>query len=406
MHWPLSSDNQESSAPACLNAVTSRLPSIAPDAALTETARQIGFAQCVQAIRNVLATTPVGWLLVAWFAWSRTPHAYVVAWLGGFLCTWATGLLLLRSIVRAGPDRVRHGARLLAIVVLDAVSWGALGWLLVGWDRTLDPWLGAVLCGVAAVNAPVYITYYRAYVALMVSIWATVELAALLRPGHPVGTELVFGMTIFCGLLLHHMRAIARRVLDGIVLQLNNASLARQLSEALLLVQAEAETDVLTGAPNRRALDELLRHQVQIAAATTRPFSVLLLDIDHFKLVNDTHGHGAGDDTLRAFAQRVREHLRQGDTCARYGGEEFVVVLPGTTLVAALEVAERLRHGVAEVSLISVPLVRTTVSIGAAQHRAGETAEQLMARADTAVYAAKRGGRNQVRVPAEEPASA
>ena len=379
-------------------------PPIVPDAELTETARQIGFGQCVHALRNVLATTPVGWLLVAWFAWSRTPHVRVVAWLAGFFCTWVIGLLMLRSITRAKPELAAHGRRLMGIAVLDGVSWGAVGWLLVGWDRTLDPWLGAVLCGVAAINAPVYITYYRAYAALMVSIWATVELAAALRPGHPVGTELVIGLTIFCGLLLHHMRTIARRVQDGIGLQLNNASLARQLSEALLLVQAEAETDVLTGAPNRRALDELLRHQVQIAAATGRAFSVLLLDIDHFKLVNDTHGHGAGDDTLRAFAQRVREHLRQGDTCARYGGEEFVVVLPGTTLVAALEVAERLRYGVAEASLIAEPLVRTTVSIGAAQHRVGETAEQLMARADTAVYAAKRGGRNQVRVPAEAPA--
>jgi diguanylate cyclase (GGDEF)-like protein len=166
-------------------------------------------------------------------------------------------------------------------------------------------------------------------------------------------------------------------------------------------VRHEAETDALTGQPNRRALDELLKQQVGVARATGRTFSVLLLDIDHFKLVNDTHGHGAGDDTLRAFAQRVREHLRQGDTCARYGGEEFVVVLPGTTLVAALEVAERLRQGVADASLMSVPLVRATVSIGAAQHTTGETVEQLLARADSAVYAAKRGGRNQVRVPEE-----
>ena len=106
-----------------------------------------------------------------------------------------------------------------------------------------------------------------------------------------------------------------------------------------------------------------------MAQATGRAFSVLLLDIDHFKLVNDTHGHGAGDDTLRAFAQRVREHLRQGDTCARYGGEEFVVVLPGTTLVAALEVAERLRQGVAEASLMASRWCAPPVSIGAAQSR-------------------------------------
>ena len=384
------------------------LPTAAPsngqsDADLAAVALEIGFAQCAHGLRGVLLTTPLGWVLVAWFAWARAPHAHVLAWLGGFLCSWLVTLALLRSVVRAGPGLRRHHRRLATIAALDGVAWGSIGWLLVGYSGTLDPWLGAVLCGVAAVNAPVYITYYRAYATLIAAIWATVELAALLRPGHPVGAELVLGMTIFCGLVAYHMRAIARRVLDGIGLQLRNESLARQLSAALELVQHEADTDVLTGQPNRRALDELLRQQVRMAAMTGRAFSVLLLDIDHFKAVNDTHGHGAGDDTLRAFAQRVREHLRQGDTCARYGGEEFVIVLPGTTLAAALEVAERLRQGVADASLISVPLVRTTVSIGAAQHRAGESPEQLLARADAGVYAAKRGGRNQVRVPADEP---
>ena len=146
---------------------------------------------------------------------------------------------------------------------------------------------------------------------LMASIWATVELAALLRPGHPVGTELILGMTIFCGLLTSHMRTIARRVLDGIGLQLRNASLARQLSAALQLVQHEAGTDALTGQPNRRALDELLRQQVSVAQATGRAFSVLLLDIDHFKLVNDTHGHGP------ATTPCARSRSACASTCAR-----------------------------------------------------------------------------------------
>jgi len=380
--------------------------STAPDAApadLAEVAREIGFAQCANALRGVLLTTPAGWLLVAWFAWGRAPHSHILAWLGGFLCSWLATLALLRSVVRAGPVLRRHRGSVLAIAAFDGLAWGAMAWLIVGYDGTLDPWLGAVLCGVAAVNAPVYITFYGAYATLIAAIWTSVELAALLRPGHPVHMELVLGLTIFCGLVAWHMRAIARRVLEGIGLQLRNESLARQLSSALQLVQQEAETDVLTGQPNRRALDELLRQQVRMAGMTGRAFSVLLLDIDHFKAINDTHGHGAGDDTLRAFAQRVREHLRQGDTCARYGGEEFVVVLPGTTLPAALEVAERLRQGVAEASLISVPLVRATVSIGAAQYVAGESPDQLLARADAAVYAAKRGGRNQVRVPTDEP---
>lgn len=371
----------------------------AADPELAEVAKEIGFGQCVHGLKSVLMTTPVGWLLVAWFAWSRAPHAHVLIWLGGFVSSWLVGLALLRSIVRAGPQRLRHASRLLTVAILDGVAWGSMAWLIVGYSSTLDPWLGAMLCGVAAVNASVYISYFRAYAALMASIWITLELAELIRPGHPVGAELAVGMTVFCALITYHMSSIARRVLDGICLQLTNASLASQLSEALKLVQHEAETDSLTGQPNRRALDELLRQQVSIAQRDGRVFSVLLLDIDHFKLVNDTHGHGAGDDTLRAFAERVREHLRQGDTCARYGGEEFVVVLPGTTLETALEVAERLRQGVADATLLSVPLVRATVSIGAAQHVPGESAEQLLVRVDTAVYAAKHGGRNQVRVP-------
>ena len=371
------------------------------DADLAEVTQDIGFAQCVQALKRLLLATPVGWLLVAWFGWSRAPHDRMLCWLGGFFCAWLLSVVLLRSMAREGPSRARHKQRLMTIAMLDGLCWGSVVWLVAGFSATLDPWLGAVLCGVAAVNAPIYITYFRAYAALMGTLWATVMLASLLRPAHAVEQELMYGMTIFCGLLTYHMRTIAQRVLDGIGLQLSNASLAGQLSAALQLVQHEAGTDALTGQPNRRALDELLKQQVNMAHSTGRAFSVLLLDIDHFKLVNDTHGHGAGDDTLRAFVQRVREHLRQGDTCARYGGEEFVVVLPGTTLVAALEVAERLRHGVAEASLMSVPLVRTTVSIGAAQYVSGETVEQLLARADTAVYAAKRGGRNQVRVPEE-----
>ena len=369
-------------------------------------AREIGFGQCVRALKSLLMATPLGWVLIAWFGWTRAPHDRLLCWLAIFFVAWLASIVLLRSMARAGPSQAQHRSRLLTIAFLDGACWGALGWLVAGFSATLDPWLGAVLCGVAAVNAPVYITYFRAYAVLMGSLWGTVMLAALVRPAHAVEQELVYGLTIFCGLLTYHMRSIAQRILDGIGLQLSNASLARQLSEALLLVQHEADTDALTGQPNRRALDELLRHQVERAHAVGRAFSILLLDIDHFKLVNDTHGHGAGDDTLRAFAQRVREHLRQGDTCARYGGEEFVVVLPGTSLVAALEVAERLRQGVAEASLMSVPLVRATVSIGAAQHVPGETVEQLLARADTAVYAAKRGGRNQVRVPADEVATA
>ncbi len=121
-----------------------------------------------------------------------------------------------------------------------------------------------------------------------------------------------------------------------------------------------------------------------------------MLDIDFFKNVNDEFGHMVGDDVLRAFSQRVREYLRPEDVCARFGGEEFVVVLPRTALEAALEVAERLRQGVAHAPLLETPKVQVTVSIGVAAFASTQTVGELLIAADAAVYIAKNAGRDRV----------
>jgi diguanylate cyclase (GGDEF)-like protein len=134
-----------------------------------------------------------------------------------------------------------------------------------------------------------------------------------------------------------------------------------------------------------------------------RPLSLMMLDIDFFKKINDEFGHLVGDDVLRAFAQRLREFLRSGDFCARYGGEEFVVVLPETTLPIALEVAERIRKGVGELPLLNKPKVQVTVSIGVATMAQGQSINELFAAADAAVYRAKNAGRDQVRMHMDMP---
>lgn len=123
-----------------------------------------------------------------------------------------------------------------------------------------------------------------------------------------------------------------------------------------------------------------------------------MLDLDHFKDVNDTYGHAVGDQVLQEFTQLVQAELRQGDTLARWGGEEFTIAVPGTTLEAAIRLAERLRRAV---ETHEFPMVgNLTVSLGIAEYQAGDSALTLLERADVGLYQAKAGGRNRAAVQA------
>jgi two-component system cell cycle response regulator len=161
-----------------------------------------------------------------------------------------------------------------------------------------------------------------------------------------------------------------------------------------------AVTDSLTGLYNRRYMEAHLNHLMSDANNRERPVSFLILDIDFFKVVNDTLGHAAGDDVLREFAERLRRGIRGIDLAARHGGEEFVVVMPDTTIEIAEKVAQRLREDIAaEKFQVTEPTseIEITVSIGASQSTGrGDTKEQLVRRSDDALYVAKNGGRNQV----------
>lgn len=162
-----------------------------------------------------------------------------------------------------------------------------------------------------------------------------------------------------------------------------------------------AVTDGLTGLHNRRYLDTHLQTLVERAHKRGRPLSLLITDIDHFKDVNDTHGHDGGDAVLREFARRLREQVRGMDLVCRYGGEEFVIVMPDTSALMAAEIAERLRGDVADVPFPlggDAPTVEVTASLGVAtlDHTAGGDAKALIKKADLALYEAKAAGRNRV----------
>jgi two-component system, cell cycle response regulator len=161
-----------------------------------------------------------------------------------------------------------------------------------------------------------------------------------------------------------------------------------------------AVTDALTGLHNRRYLDSHLAALFDEAVARERPLSVLVLDIDRFKTINDTYGHDAGDEVLRAFALRVRACTRTVDVVARFGGEEIVVVVPDTPVAGSRIVAERIREKIANEPFAIHRGTRTidvTVSVGVSGRFEGDkTAESLLKRADAALYRAKEEGRNRV----------
>ncbi len=182
--------------------------------------------------------------------------------------------------------------------------------------------------------------------------------------------------------------------------QIRKKRYTERLRDNVQLSIEAAITDALTGLHNRRYMESHLASLVEQATARGKPLSVLVLDIDYFKPINDTYGHDAGDDVLREFAIRVRKSIRGIDLACRYGGEEFVVVMPETDMAVAATVAERLRRRIATEAFPveqGKRAIEVTISIGiAAIENAEDTAAGLIKRADQALYRAKRDGRNRV----------
>lgn len=172
------------------------------------------------------------------------------------------------------------------------------------------------------------------------------------------------------------------------------------LERTAAMLRAAATHDSLTGCINRGPFESMLQNALARARRENGALSLLLMDLDHFKAINDAHGHQAGDEVLRRFAQTMRARLRSSDILGRVGGEEFAVVLPGTGASGALSIAEQLRAAVQaqEICARDGARIALTVSIGVATldtERATATHEALYRRADEALYAAKLGGRNR-----------
>jgi diguanylate cyclase (GGDEF)-like protein len=174
--------------------------------------------------------------------------------------------------------------------------------------------------------------------------------------------------------------------------------LKRALSEQTDL----ARTDYLTQVSNRRNFFQLAERELALGERHRHAVSIVLLDIDHFKAINDRFGHDLGDEVLKSAAKAMKESLRSTDTLARYGGEEFIVLLPYTDSSEAGQVAQHLRAAIAHCRVVAGSgIAEVTISAGVATARPGETIDALVRRADDALYAAKSTGRNRVVIAAD-----
>jgi diguanylate cyclase (GGDEF)-like protein len=168
-----------------------------------------------------------------------------------------------------------------------------------------------------------------------------------------------------------------------------------ELKEANETISRLAATDELTGLSNRRSFNDSLSAAVSATRRHHYPLSMIMIDLDHFKKINDTCGHSEGDEVLKLFANLLREMIRAEDLAARWGGEEFAVILPHTHCEAAAALAERIRLGFEKNSIDGSPY-SLSASFGVVQLQEGESQESLIRRADSALYRAKNFGRNQV----------
>ncbi|MEK7288290.1 MAG: diguanylate cyclase [Elusimicrobiota bacterium] len=225
---------------------------------------------------------------------------------------------------------------------------------------------------------------------------ATVALAlSILRP---LGALLNGVNKIMAGNLNFEMPVISGDEI-GVLTQDFNA-MTRQLKQKQEQLLQETITDALTGVYNFRYFQEVFRREIERGRRYSRPLSILIVDIDHFKNYNDTHGHEMGNVVLRTVAQTLRETLRAEDTLARYGGEEFAILLPDTAQEPALVAGRRLREAIESAPFPGAdkqPLGKLTVSIGGACYPLhAQTGQGLIERADRALYKAKNAGRNTI----------
>lgn len=337
----------------------------------------------------VLMTASAAVMLMAARA-SDTINMVAVQW-------WAAmsvgGLVVMAAIIRSGMSVQFADPSLTLVQMVWTITSGAVAYVLAGEARGLVPSVLVMILffGTFSLTVPevVGVGIYAA-LAFVSAIgvgarFNSTHLSAL-DTAYALMVFIVLGGSIALNLRIHRIRERLREKREA-------------LAEALRINQELASHDELTGLLNRRAMWEMVAVEHRRSMRTGRPLLLAQLDIDHFKAVNDTHGHATGDRALQAFANVVRACVRDTDVLARWGGEEFVLMIVDTDCEHARNLLERIRLAVAGMEIPhATGMLRMTVSAGLAHHQPGDTIDHTLERADQALYTAKALGRNRVSV--------
>jgi diguanylate cyclase (GGDEF)-like protein len=346
------------------------------------------YQQSFQAVFLSLASA----LILAAILWSHTGRGVLLGWLIALGISSLLRLALFTAYRRTGPEGLelaRNWARpyLITLMTSSAV-WGLGGVWIMPPDSLLNQTIVFYfLMGMTSGAISVYSAIRPFAIATMVVVLLPATLWMLSRGEL---TPVLMGVAAFLPLIA---AVRATKVLSDSLTQ--NYLLAHELQQSKDKAECLARTDALTGLKNRRAFIELADKSVRFCQRHHLPASAIVLDIDRFKAINDSRGHSVGDQALQHIAHLLQTCIRSSDICARIGGEEFAVLLPDTELVAAVQVAEKIRQAIIRhpVRTEDGPLLITaSLGVGCSD----EALDHLLQLADTAMYQAKQAGRNRV----------
>lgn len=329
-------------------------------------------------------------ILVCWVLWDYTDTTILLIWLGVMFLSTLTRLYLYLVHFRNQRDALetlQHARPYVAALIASTLIWGVGALFIMPKDSLLGQMFTMfILIGMAGGVLATYSAHRSTAVAGMLSILLPATLWLHSQPDK-LHLGMAIGATIFIVVTLRGAKILS----DAMH---RNFHLGYKLQQAYEEADTLSKTDALTGISNRRSFFERGAQIISYCERNGLPLSTIVMDVDHFKCINDTHGHHFGDITLRQIGKILEAEFRKSDVLGRLGGEEFAILLPDTTLIEAQELAEKLRHTIASTPIISQEKqMSITVSIGVTS--GAYDLETLLPQADAAMYQAKTEGRNR-----------